>query len=229
MQALCGRVRPSVTSCNRPHARRPEMPDALVERDDHTMIITMNRPQRYNALLGGDARADVRRDGRGLRRRRHPVDRADRRGRQLLLGSRPARHGGRRRGHRPRDRRPGTHGRRPRHRLQGTAAAVPAVEAVHRRGRGCRHRRRHRDSPADRHPRRRRIGTLRRERGALVAVPDGGIRRPPAPPDPLHPRRRDPAHREAPPRGRGRAASVSSATSCPTARRSPRHWRSPRR
>jgi enoyl-CoA hydratase len=28
------------------------MPDALVERDGHTMIITMNRPERYNALSG---------------------------------------------------------------------------------------------------------------------------------------------------------------------------------
>jgi enoyl-CoA hydratase len=28
------------------------MPDALVERDGHTTIITMNRPQRYNALSG---------------------------------------------------------------------------------------------------------------------------------------------------------------------------------
>ena len=28
------------------------MPDAMVERDGHTMIITMNRPHRYNALTG---------------------------------------------------------------------------------------------------------------------------------------------------------------------------------
>ena len=28
------------------------MPDALVERDGHTMVITMNRPQRFNALTG---------------------------------------------------------------------------------------------------------------------------------------------------------------------------------
>lgn len=28
------------------------MPDALVERDGHTMIVTMNRPERYNALSG---------------------------------------------------------------------------------------------------------------------------------------------------------------------------------
>jgi enoyl-CoA hydratase len=28
------------------------MPDALVERDGHTLIITMNRPDRYNALSG---------------------------------------------------------------------------------------------------------------------------------------------------------------------------------
>ncbi len=28
------------------------MPDAIVERDGHSMIITMNRPERYNALSG---------------------------------------------------------------------------------------------------------------------------------------------------------------------------------
>src|SRR5262245_1307764 len=28
------------------------MPDAIVERDRHTMVITMNRPARYNALSG---------------------------------------------------------------------------------------------------------------------------------------------------------------------------------
>ena len=28
------------------------MPDALVERNGHTMVITMNRPKRYNALTG---------------------------------------------------------------------------------------------------------------------------------------------------------------------------------
>jgi len=28
------------------------MPDALVERDDHLMVVTMNRPHRYNAMSG---------------------------------------------------------------------------------------------------------------------------------------------------------------------------------
>ena len=28
------------------------MPDAIVERDGHTMVVTMNRPERYNALSG---------------------------------------------------------------------------------------------------------------------------------------------------------------------------------
>ena len=28
------------------------MPDAIVERDRHMMVITMNRPERYNALSG---------------------------------------------------------------------------------------------------------------------------------------------------------------------------------
>ena len=49
------------------------MPDALVERDGHTMVITMNRPQRYNALHRSDAHPHVRRHGRGVRRRRHPL------------------------------------------------------------------------------------------------------------------------------------------------------------
>ena len=28
------------------------MPDALVERDGHLMTVTMNRPERFNALTG---------------------------------------------------------------------------------------------------------------------------------------------------------------------------------
>ena len=28
------------------------MPDAIIERDGPTMVITMNRPKRYNALSG---------------------------------------------------------------------------------------------------------------------------------------------------------------------------------
>ena len=28
------------------------MPDAIVERDGHMMVITMNRPKRFNALTG---------------------------------------------------------------------------------------------------------------------------------------------------------------------------------
>src|ERR1700716_3348111 len=32
--------------------RGAQMPDAIVERDGHTMVITMNRPKRYNALTG---------------------------------------------------------------------------------------------------------------------------------------------------------------------------------
>ena len=35
------------------------MPDAIVERDGHVMVITMNRPKRYNACSGGDAHPDV--------------------------------------------------------------------------------------------------------------------------------------------------------------------------
>ena len=103
---LCGRVRPSSHFGARTPARgsRP-MPDALVETDGSTVVITMNRPQRFNALSGADARAHVRRDGRGLRRRRRALHHPHRRRRQLLRGRRPARHGGRRRRLRHRDRR----------------------------------------------------------------------------------------------------------------------------
>ena len=44
------------------------MPDAIIERDGPTMVITMNRPERYNALSGAMLDPDVRRDGRGRRR-----------------------------------------------------------------------------------------------------------------------------------------------------------------
>src|SRR3954470_11696494 len=47
MQASCGTVRRSATA-----GKETSMPDALVERDGHTMVITMNRPKRYNALTG---------------------------------------------------------------------------------------------------------------------------------------------------------------------------------
>ena len=47
-------------------------------------------------------------------------------------------------------------------------------------------------------------GHVRRLRGQVVAVPDGRLGRPPAAPDPVHHRRRDPAHRQAPHRPGGR-------------------------
>ena len=67
------------------------MPDALVERDGHTMVITMNRPQRYNALTGAmlvrmyDAMVEACADD-DIR-----CDHPHRRRGQLLLGRRPAR------------------------------------------------------------------------------------------------------------------------------------------
>ena len=93
------------------------MPDALVERDGHTMIITMNRPKRYNTLTGAmlvrmyDAMVEACADD-GIRS--IILTGA---GGQLLFRGRPARDGRRRRRHRLRDRRAGAHGRRPRHPL----------------------------------------------------------------------------------------------------------------
>src|SRR5262249_37578716 len=84
----CGRSRTSAsptrwrgpawrrTSCGRsdaaarirPTPERSRMPDALVERDGPMLIVTMNRPQRMNALTGAmlirmyDAYVDASRD-----------------------------------------------------------------------------------------------------------------------------------------------------------------------
>ena len=181
---LCGRVRPSHEVLARGSR---SMPDALVERDGHTMVITMNRPKRFNALTGAmlvrmyDAMVeacaddDIRCDHPHRRRAATSAP-------APTCGPWPAT---------PSDTDseidvPARHGRGPRPRVEGPAAALPADEAAHRRGRGRRHRRRHRDPAGHRHPRRRRVGALRRERGALVAVPDGRLGGPAAAPDPLH-------------------------------------------
>ena len=87
------------------------MPDALVERDGHTMVITMNRPKRFNALTGAmlvrmyDAMVEACADDDV---RSIILTGADG---NFCSGRRPARDGGRRRGHRLRDRRAGAHGR----------------------------------------------------------------------------------------------------------------------
>ena len=197
------------------------MPDALVERDGHTMVITMNRPKRYNALDRRDARPDVRRDGRGLRRRRHPLDHPHRRRGQLLLGRRPAGHGRRRRGHRQRDRRrrpawPPTPTSRTRACCATTSRSKPLIAAV--------------EGVAIAGGTELLQGTDIRVAGESARFgvsearwslyPMARIGRPAAAPDPLHARGGDPAHREAHHRRGSRRASASSATSCPTVRRS---------
>ena len=181
------------------------MPDALVERDGHTMVITMNRPKRFNALTGAmlvrmyDAMVEACADddirsiiltgaegnfcsGADLRAMAGDAEDTDT---EIDVPARMADD--------------------PDLPYKGLLRHYQPSKPLHRRGRGRRHRRRHRAAAGHRHPRRRRVGALRRERGALVAVPDGGIGRPPAPPDPLHARGGDPAHRQAPPRRRGRA------------------------
>ena len=117
---------------------------------------------------------------------------------------------------------PGLHLPRP-------AQDLPPDEAGDRRGRGCRHRRRHRDPAGHRHPRRGRERALRRVGGALVALPDGRLGGPPAAPDPVRPSRPTSSspgkHISA---AGGARRSGSSATSCPTAPRSTRRARSRR-
>ena len=68
-------------------------------------------------------------------------------------------------------------------------------QAGDRRGRGRRHRGRHRDPPGHRHPRRGRERALRRVGSALVAVPDGRVGGTAAAPDSVRRGGRHPAHR----------------------------------
>ena len=69
---------------------------------------------------------------------------------------------------------------------------------------------------------------LRRVRGQVVAVPDGRLGRPPAPPDPVHDRRRDPADRQAPHRPGGQGHRPDRPRRARPARRWTRPGRSPR-
>ena len=127
-----------------------EQPHCLVEQVGHTLVVTMNRPEKRNALSGdmlaimSDAWDRVNSDddirvciltGAGgclLRRRRPQGDDPVLPQRQVReRGVRPARH-------------------------QVPAEGLPADQAAHRGGRGSGHRRRHRDPAGHRHPRRRR-------------------------------------------------------------------------
>ena len=152
--------------------------------------------------LRRDARDHVRGLGPGERRPGDPGLHPHRRRRLLLRGHGPQ--GGEReaaeRELRVRRVRPDDH--------QVAAQGLPADQAADRGGRGPGDRRRHRDPAGHRHPGRRRVGQVRRRRGALVPLPDGRLRGPAAPPDPLHRRRRAAADRPArswPPRPRSSA------------------------
>ena len=167
-----------------------------VERDGHVMIVTMNRPKRKNAMtltmfaLMADAWTELSDDddlccailtgadgnfssGMDLRAMAGDVDPDGAIDEQARLKDDPGL------------------------RLPRAPQDLPPDEARHRRGRGGRDRRRHRDPAGHRHPRRRRERPLRRVGGALVAVPDGRLGGAAASPDPLHRRRRHPAHRVA--------------------------------
>ena len=192
-----------------------------VERDGHVMIVTMNRPKRKNAMtltmfaLMADAWTELSEDddlrcailtgaegnfssGMDLRAMAGDVDPDGAIDEQARLKDDPG------------------------FVYRGLLEDLPPDEAGHRRGRGRRDRRRHRDPAGHRHPRRRRERPLRRVGGALVAVPDGRLGGAAAAPDPLHRRRRHPAHGTPHLRRRRPRRSASSATWCPTGRRSRR-------
>ena len=138
-----------------PTATAPE-PAALVERRGHLLIVTLNRPERKNAINGEmlvrmlDAfvEADTNPDIRAI------VLTGSRR--RLLLRRRSQGDGRRLRGHTAArsDRRAGPHGRRPRAALEGAPALVAAERADHPGRRGHRDRWWHRAARRDRDPRR---------------------------------------------------------------------------
>ena len=78
--------------------------ELLVERRDDHAVLTLNRPEKRNALSVAAARRDQRRARRARRRRRDEVCRDHRRRSGVLRGLRPLRvhRGRRRRGVRPR-------------------------------------------------------------------------------------------------------------------------------
>ncbi len=174
------------TDATRAHWRIP-VPDALIERDGQTMIITMNRPQRMNAISGAmlvrmydayveasnddDVRCIIVTGAGGLFGRRSPGD----------VGRR-----------RHRDRHEAGSRGRSRHPLEGAAAQLPANQTHHRRGRGIAiaggtEAYGHPSSAGE---------SARFVRGPLEPLHDGWLRRAPAPSDPLHARRGDPVDRQ---------------------------------
>ena len=180
------------------------MPDAIVERDGHVLIITMNRPERMNALSGAMLVRMYDAYERGVDGRRRPLHHPDRRRRQLLLGRRPAGDGGRRGRQRPRDRRAGAHGGRPRppsaRRCSATTGRrkpiIAAVEGVAIAG-GTEILQATEIRVAGESAR---FG-VSEARWSLYPMGGSAVRLPP--PDPVHARGGDPAHRQAHPRARG--------------------------
>ena len=179
------------------------MPDAIVEREGQTMVITMNRPKRYNALSGQmlirmyDAMVEASADddirciiltgaggnfssGADLKAMAGNADDTDP---DIDVPARMAADPdlpwkGLLRHYRP------------------TKPLIAAVEGVAIAG-GTE------ILPGHRHPRRRRERALRRERGPLVALPDGAAARCACAARSPTRRRRDPAHRQAHHGGRG--------------------------
>ena len=197
-----GRIPPPSTPRPRGLTSRSTMPDAIIERDGPTMVITMNRPQRYNALSTAmlvrmyDAMVEADEDpeircviltgaggnfssGADLRAMAAtpvtPTPRSTCRRAWPPIPTSPTRASCAL--YRP------------------SKPFIAAVEGVAIAG-GTEILQQTDIRIAGR------VGALRRERGALVALPDGRLRGAPAAADPLHARGRDPAHRQAP-HGRG--------------------------
>ena len=143
------------------------MPELIVERDGHTLIVTMNRPEARNALSGEmmqgmseawdevNANADIRvaiLTGAG-------GDFCAGADLKAFAAAPPGEsHGIGRRRLRPEG-------------DQAAAQGLPARQAAHRCGRGLRRRRRHRDPAGHRHPRRGRERQVRRGRSEVGSVP----------------------------------------------------------
>ena len=203
----------------------PSTEHLLVERDDHTLIITMNRPEAKNALspamLAGMADAWVELDGDDDMRCAILTGA----GGSFCTGMDLKAAANDNAGPNPYADRWAAEPGSP---LEGPAAPPPPAQAVDRRRGGPCRRRRHRDPPGHPPAGGGRERDVRAVRGAAGAVPGRWVHGPPASPDRLHARARDVARRAARTARRRRRTSGSSATWFQTVRHSPKRRSSPR-
>ncbi len=166
-------------------------PHCLVELVDHTLVVTMNRPEKRNALSGemleimSEAWDRVNSDDAVRVAILTGAGGSFCAGADLAAMSKSA----------PTDR--FESGEFDPSRDQVAAQGLPAHQAAGRGGRGPGHRGRHRDPAGHRHPGGRRVRPVRGLRAALGSLPARRLRRAAPPPDPLHGGGRPAAHRPA--------------------------------